>query len=180
MRLAFLPEMDAFLCPPLSHILIFFVILTLKTIISNNSRGKKVKYFHMKSWLNLYGFLFSKNWYVMKHSTAGWLVGTETPMSSDLSTSNKGRCPVTRHAVPGVLKCPFPGRLDHRMQPLNRVSSHLVRSFLLSHTVLPCPFLQGQAESMGSVVVDSGQVMFYQDSFTWNWGEKAWLGSVGR
>ena len=41
MRLAFLPEMDAFLCPPLSHILIFFVILTLKTIISNNSRGKK-------------------------------------------------------------------------------------------------------------------------------------------
>lgn len=86
-----------FLCPPLSHILIFFLILTLKTIISNDSRGKKkVKYFHMKSWLNLYGFLFSKNWYVMKRSGAGWLVFfCCAPTCSELSTSSKGWCPVT-------------------------------------------------------------------------------------
>lgn len=38
----------------------------------------------MKSWLNLYGFLFSKNWYVMKRNAAACLAGAGTPVASDL------------------------------------------------------------------------------------------------
>ena len=133
----------------------------------------------MKSWLNLYGFLFSKNWYVMKRSAAGWLVGADIPTSSDLSTSSKGGCPVTRRAVTRVLKCSFTGHLDHRMHALNRVSSHLVQVSLLKSYGYPLSFPSAAGGVHGKCC-------------SWQWAgdtlsgsfqlkrAKAWQGCVGR
>lgn len=94
----------------------------------------------MKSWLNLYGFLFSKNWYVMKRSAAGWLVGADIPTSSDLSTRSKGGCPVTCCAVTWALKCSFAGHLDRRMHALNRVNSQLAQVSPLKSYGYPLSF----------------------------------------
>lgn len=65
-----------FLCSPLSHITFEGGEKELfKTIISNNLE-KNVKYYHMKNWLNLYGFLSVKTdmwWNTVQLDNLFWL-----------------------------------------------------------------------------------------------------------
>lgn len=134
----------------------------------------------MKTWLNLYGFLCSKSWYVMKYWRAGELAEADTPTLQTLVSTARMKslyqaiCP----AEPLVVKCPFQGHLGSCMQVLNTKSFHTWHwSFLPSQVILPCLFLfQGQAESMGNIMAATGCEMCHQlGFFPLKLEERAWL-----